>query len=525
MKIESENFLWGVATSGYQSEGGYNGVGEPQTNWASAEERNDVARTGGASGFWTQYAEDFSRCRAMGLNAFRLGIEWSRVQPSHQNESGPAPAFDFDALDHYAGMIAECRRQGMEPVVTLHHFVHPAWLGGDPWLDPSVLEHFDTYVTTAVVAINEALVQKHGQPPIHYYITINEPNMFVLNTYFGTQFPGAAKYGPKTVNHCYNQLLRAHIRAYNLIHDLYVARGWPVPAVTLNNFCSDLYWMDKLLPDLLSVRERGVARGRVDAYILGKADEFKAAFEAARIPLQKNLSYRLGSILKWFINRLWRGRFTAETFAPLLDAIYESPRARLFDYVGMDYYDPFMEHLFRLPVLWDHEFKNKSLRAWVMNTVTSKWWDWRVLPQGLRFFCKYYSDDFGHRPLLIAENGMALRRRPDNRHSHRRDRFTRSQFLRLHVREVVKMVGEGVPLIGYLHWSLFDNYEWGSFTPRFGLFSIDYTRGTERLVEDHMGDRPSETYRELVQEARRNPSPPPVFSVATAHRPEGCDLK
>jgi len=496
-------FLWGVATSGYQSEGGYNGPGQPQTNWASAETGNDVARTGSGPEFWTRYEEDFSRCNGMGLNAFRIGVEWSRIQPTQLNAAGAPPPFDDDALSHYAAMLASCRARRLEPILTLHHFVHPAWLGSDPWLDPAVLEHFDAYVTATVTSINDALVQKHGLLPVHHYITINEPNMFVLNSYFGSQFPAAGPHGLKTINCCYNQLLRAHIRAYNIIHDLYEKRGWPAPRVTLNNFCSDLYWLDKFLPDLLSIRERGVAREDAGPYILGKADEFKAAFEAAHIPLHKDLPYRAGSVVKWFISRQVHRHFSAESFAPLLDAIYESPRPRLFDYVAIDYYDPFVAHLFRLPVLWDHEIRNKSLRSWVMNTITSKWWDWRVLPRGLHFFCKYYSQDFGHRPLLIAENGMALRRRPDNRHTHRRDGINRSEFLRLHVHEVVKMANEGVPLIGYLHWSLFDNYEWGSFTPRFGLFSIDYSKSADRLTEDHMGDRPSETYRALVCEARQ----------------------
>ena len=496
-------FLWGVAISAYQSEGRYNGENEPQTNWASAEVGLDVARAGNASAFFKHYKEDFLRCKEMGLNAFRLGIEWSRVQPTLRNEPGPVPPFDFEALDCYANIVAECRRNGMEPIVTLHHFVHPAWLGSDPWLDPVVLEHFDLYVKTAVLTINEALIQKHGQPPIHYFITINEPNMFVLNTYFGNQFPGGGHFGPGTVNHCYNQLLRAHIRAYNIIHDLYEGREWSTPQVTLNNFCSDLYWMDKLLPDLLSIRERSVKRNDIDRYILGKANEFKAAFGGADIPLQKNLTYRFGSVVKWLINRLWFKRFSAETFAPLLDAIYASPRPRLFDYIALDYYDPFMEHLLRWPVLSDHETKNKSIRSWIMNAFTSKWWDWRVLPHGLYFFCKYYSQDFGHRPLLIAENGMAHRRKLDNDYSHRSDRLTRSEFLRIHVQKVMQLIHEGVPVIGYLHWSLFDNYEWGTFTPRFGLFSIDYTQGTERLVQDHLGDRPSETYRDLIQEARK----------------------
>ena len=38
-------------------------------------------RTGAAADFWNRYEEDFARCRAMGLKAFRLSIEWPRVQP------------------------------------------------------------------------------------------------------------------------------------------------------------------------------------------------------------------------------------------------------------------------------------------------------------------------------------------------------------------------------------------------------------------------------------------------------------
>ena len=52
-------FLWGVSTSPYQTEGGYNGPGQPQTNWAMAEQRKDVARSGKTADFWNLYREDF----------------------------------------------------------------------------------------------------------------------------------------------------------------------------------------------------------------------------------------------------------------------------------------------------------------------------------------------------------------------------------------------------------------------------------------------------------------------------------
>ena len=78
--------------------------------------------------------------------------------------------------------------------------------------------------------------------------------------------------------------------------------------------------------------------------------------------------------------------------------------------------------------------------------------------------------------------------------------MTRSQFLRLHIHEVARIVRDGIPLAGYLHWSLFDNYEWGTFTPRFGLYSIDFSASLDRHLEDPGGDRPAETYAALIQE-------------------------
>jgi beta-glucosidase len=493
-------FLWGVATSAYQSEGGYNITGGPRTNWADAEEKRDVAVTGGAAEFWTRYESDFAYCKKLGLSAFRLGIEWSRIQPGERSSAGDPPPFDYSALDHYAQMLVSCRAHGMEPVLTLHHFVHPAWLGSDPWLNHETPELFRNYVRASVQYLNCKITELGGQP-VHYFITINEPNMLVLNTYLGNQFPSRSRLGPRSVITAYNHLLIAHLLAYNELHDLYEMQNWPRPMVTLNNYCSDLYWSDKVLLDLLCIRERGIGKDQLRSYIESKRVEFETAFEEARIPLHKDIPYYFGALMKRISNWIGRRWFQPSQFDPLIRAIEQSPRARLFDYIGLDYYDPFAAHAFRLPVLWDHEFKNKSVRSWVMNTITSKWWDWRVLPRGLHFFCRYYSNDFAKRQVLIAENGMAIRRRLDNSHTGRRDKITRSQFLRLHVHEVTKIVNEGIPLIGYLHWSLFDNYEWGSYTPRFGLLSIDYTKGADRLLCDHTGDNPSETYASLIQEA------------------------
>ncbi|MGD0960988.1 MAG: family 1 glycosylhydrolase [Methylomonas sp.] len=496
------DFLWGVATSAYQSEGGYNQTGMPHTNWAEAERRGDVEPLGRAAEFWSRYRLDFDACRRLGLNAFRLSVEWSRVQPAMSDGAGQAPAFDYQALDCYGEILCQCRAHGLEPLVTLHHFVHPAWLGADAWLSASAIDRYVDYVRTAALYLNRTLAAK-GYAPVRYYITINEPNMLVLNTYIGRQFPSQARRGRRNAVKAIDHLLTAHARAYNAIHATYRDAGWPAPMVTVNTYCSDLYWCDKLLLDLLSLRERRIEPAEINDHIRGRAAAFEAELANAAIPLRKDFASLIGAGIRYLSHRLGMRWFDIGQLPCLLAALTDSPGERLLDYIAIDYYDPFSAHTFRPPVWWDHEFKNKSLRAWIMSSITSKWWDWTILPRGLHFFCRYYADEFPGRPLIIAENGMALRRRRDNSYSHRRDNISRSEFLRLHIEEVIRIVGDGIPLIGYLHWSLFDNYEWGTYTPRFGLYSLNYQTDAARLERDHHGDTPAETYALLIREAKR----------------------
>jgi beta-glucosidase/6-phospho-beta-glucosidase/beta-galactosidase len=490
-----------VATSGYQSEGGYNGPGQPQNNWSEAEDRGQVAVTGEASGFWSRTDADLDLCQSMGLNAFRLSLEWARIQPVFERESRKTPPIDESALDAYARRLAACRERGLEPLVTLHHFTHPAWLGLDAWLHDETPALFETYVRAAVHGINTRLVERHGQRPLRWFITINEPNMLVLNTYVRRQFPGAAPSSPTSVTAAYNRLLAGHVRAYNAVHDLYRASNWPVPMVSMNTYSSDLYWNDKILWDLLSLRESGLRFGQWNDWLRGRARDFDEALLDAELPVRRTPGWHLGRIFQnvtdWFHHLF----FDAEALDYFHKELERSARPRLFDFTAIDYYDPFSAHIFRLPTFADLELPSPSWHAWMMEGVTRKWWDWKVLPEGLSFFCRHYAEEY-LRPVIIAENGMALRRRADGFVGHwRRDRLTRSRFLRMHVAQVIRLVREGVPLVGYFHWSLTDNYEWGSFTPRFGLFSVDYAGGGTREVEDHLGDRPSETYARLVRQA------------------------
>jgi beta-glucosidase len=89
--------------------------------------------------------------------------------------------------------------------------------------------------------------------------------------------------------------------------------------------------------------------------------------------------------------------------------------------------------------------------------------DWEIFPQGLsrvlaRTWTRY------RLPIYITENGLADA-----------DGTRRGDFLRAHLGEVARAVGDGIPVRGYFHWSLLDNFEWAEgFAPRFGLYRVDY---------------------------------------------------
>lgn len=95
-------------------------------------------------------------------------------------------------------------------------------------------------------------------------------------------------------------------------------------------------------------------------------------------------------------------------------------------------------------------------------------WQWPVYPPGIADAVLTYWKRF-NLPILIAENGLChLGDRP------RADGWTRDRYLVHHVRHLERAVDAGAEVVGYMHWSLLDNWEMGSFEPRFGLYRVDF---------------------------------------------------
>ncbi|MDN5724235.1 MAG: family 1 glycosylhydrolase, partial [Corynebacterium sp.] len=156
------DFHWGVSTSGFQVEGS-----NPDSNWKryvdAAAPTGQVDPVNDAADFWNRYREDIANAAAMGVNTFRLSVEWARIEP--------APGeYDAEALAHYDRIISEIRAHGMTPMITMMHFVYPGWLadrGG--MLTDGAVESFERYT--------ELITQRWGGDDT-MWVTINEPLVF-----------------------------------------------------------------------------------------------------------------------------------------------------------------------------------------------------------------------------------------------------------------------------------------------------------------------------------------------------------
>ena len=464
-----EGFLFGVATAGFQVEGGFNGPGEPANNWLAWEQIGRVEPSGDAVGFWARPEEALDRAVALGCDSFRLGVEWARVMPDGNQ-------VDQVALDRYVSIVEGCVARGMAPLVTLHHFTHPEWLGEDFWLRPDAPARFAEWARIVVPAL---------APSVRHWVTLNELNIFAVQTYMTGDFPPGRVFAIGDAAVALDNLLAAHVVGYDVIH-----AERPDAIVTTNNFCLSVYEYDRLLVDLLLARSNGIARRDIDAWLADRRRDHYALLPTAG--MGETVLRKAGARLAPY-GATGKGSTTPRR---ALDALEASPHERTLDVLGVDYYDPLASRHFRLPghrtaggrnpaparALWDDPPDPGGLTRWLGVQ--------HALAPGL--------------PLWVVENGLCNRVRR-GRSFGRLDGWDRPRYLRANVAAVVDAIDGGVPVAGYWHWSLVDNYEWGSYEPRFGLFGIDRDRGgTGRrwLETDAMGHDSAGTYRRIIEGLR-----------------------
>ena len=207
-----QNFLWGAATSAYQVEGG-----NVNSDWWQWEKDTGKENSGPACRHYEFYKQDFDLAQSLNHNAHRLSIEWSRVEPEERR-------FFEEELKHYLDVIMALRSRNIEPMVTLHHFTNPGWFsksGG--WGGRQAVARFLRYCDFVVRPL-----ARH----VRYWITINEPNVYVSHAYIMGVWPPQIKSYLKA-KAVQDNFVSAHIQAFGLIHKIYKELNLPEPSVSI----------------------------------------------------------------------------------------------------------------------------------------------------------------------------------------------------------------------------------------------------------------------------------------------------
>lgn len=348
-------FIWGVSASGYQSEGG-----NVDSNWDRYNAETPTQdRYGHSVDFRHRYREDIALAKDLGIGVFRIGINWARVEPREG-------CFDETELAYYDDVIAAMLEAGLQPLITLDHFVYPGWVdrqGG--WKTPKTVDGFVRY--------SEMIARRYVKN-VKWWLTFNEAAFFVM---IEKKYQKLDRSGTRAMS---RHLIQAHREVYDRIHALD-----PAARVSSNIVCCG----------------EGL----------------------------------LSRALQWYTDRLF------------INGVIDK-----LDYFSFDYY----------------------YRGITRELLQGRMWDCDPAPEGLYRALKRYARRHPKLPIMIAENGM-----PTLDAAPRADGVTREAALRDCVYWTERAHRDGVNVIGYMYWSLTDNFEWGKYGPRFGLYTVNVTTDPE----------------------------------------------
>ncbi len=424
-----DGFLWGAITSAYQIEGAWNEAGKSPSIWDTFThtpgkiERNENADI--AVDHYHRWPEDIALMRELGLQAYHFSISWPRVLPEGRGAPNPA------GLDFYDRLVDGLLEAGIEPHVMLYHWDLPQILqdeGG--WSNRLIAGCFADFATTVARRLGDRVSQ---------WVTHNEPFVSSMAGYFtGEHAPG----------------IQDISQAVAAAHHLLLSHGLAVQA---------------LRPVLPSQAKVGIILNLTPAYPASEGDEDRAA--AARWDSVAN---------RLFLDPLFRGAYppgAIDMLSPWFPEIHPGDLETIstpIDFLGINYYS-------RAVLRSEPGFP--ILQAALVNQPDSEYSQmWEIYAPGMYDILTRVYREYQVQEIYVTENGVPV---PDGIDFDGRVRDERRiRYLRDHLSEVHRAIEAGVPVRGYFHWTLMDNFEWAyGYRMRFGLIYVDYDT-LKRTIKD-----------------------------------------
>ena len=414
MEKFAPGFFIGAATAAHQVEG--NNI--HSDNWAQEhmEHTSFLEPSLDAVDHYHHYEEDIRLMADAGLNAYRFSIEWARIEP----EEGK---FDEAEVEHYRKVIACCKANTVEPVVTLHHFTSPKWLmGKGGWEAETTPADFARYVRYVMERLGGEL---------KYVCTINEANM-------GVQVAAIAKR--------YMRQMMAKAAAGQT--DGTVQMGMNMEKMMANQKAAaeenvKVFGVEKVENFTSPRTERG------DQLVMEAHKAARAVMREVCPHVKVGLTLSLHDIQALPGGEENAAKEWAEEFTHYLPAIQGD------DFLGVQNYTRSrMDASGTLPVPEGAETTQM---------------DYEFYPEGLEHVIRKVAEEFKGE-LIVTENGIATA-----------DDTRRVAFIQRALEGIHRCIADGLPVKGYFHWSLMDNFEWQKgYSMTFGLIAVDRPNGQKR---------------------------------------------
>jgi beta-glucosidase len=418
-----DEFVWGVATSAYQIEGGKFADGKRASIWDEfCKRKNKIQHNhkgDHACDFLYHYKNDIQLLKHLGIDNFRFSISWPRVIPFGDgfiNQKG---------LDFYDRLVDECLKNDINPWITLYHWDLPHALelkGG--WTNRDIISWFNRYT--------EVVAKKLGDR-VKNWMVLNEPVVFTgAGYYLGVHAPGRkgeSNYFPALHHTAICQAQGIKTLKEN-VKDAHVGTTFSCSHISPNNPNNE--------NDI-------IASNKVDALI-------------NRLFVEPLLGYGYPIHDLPFLSRLEKYMLPGDN-----KLIKACP-----DFIGVQNYTrEVVKHNFLQPVLKAKiiDAKSRNVDRTIMN--------WEIYPESLYEMIKKFNSYRHISEIYVTENGAAFKDEvlPDGEVNDVR----RVEYLKSYVQQLLRAKEEGMKVNGYFVWSLLDNFEWSEgYAPRFGIVHVNY---------------------------------------------------
>jgi len=425
-----EDFLWGAATASYQIEGGVSEGGRGPSIW------DDFSHTPGkianghtgdvACDHYHRVADDVAMMAALGLQAYRFSISWSRVIPDGRGRPND------EGIAWYSRLVDLLLDHDITPCVTLFHWDLPSRL--------EAIGGFRERDTASWFAEYASLMARHLGDRVTMWATFNEP---WCHAYLGH---AAGYHAPGLTD------ARAAIA---VAHHEQLAHGLGVQAMRA---------------------ERG-------GLALGTVINPSNVVREGEPPADDDAMRRIDGIhTRWWFDSILSGRYPADIvddFGRLADCILPGDAAEIaqpIDWIGVNYYHDILVRGIRPDEgAVDRARSYPTVAGTTMSDVRSVHTDmgWPITPEGFTtLLVRLHTDYPNLPPLYITENGCAY---DDPVVDGRCADPRRIDYLDLHLRALHAAIEQGVDVRGYFQWSLMDNFEWAlGYDMRFGIVHVDF---------------------------------------------------